>query len=213
MKAKVIPNKKDYIIENLDRLYPNPKPSLFYDHDPYTFLISVLLSAQATDKKVNEITPLLFEKASTPFEMVALSVDEIRSIIKPVGLSKSKSQGIHRLSQILIEKKGGEVPADWKFLESLPSVGHKTASVVMSQVFGISAFPVDTHIHRLAFRWKISSGKSVTQTERDCKSFFPKSLWNRLHLQIIFYAREYSPAKKWCLEDDFITRYILKHEI
>ena len=142
--------------------------------------------------------------------MIRLSVDEIQAIIKPIGLSGTKSRGIHGLSQILIEKHESEVPKDWDALESLPSVGHKTASVVMSQVFGVPAFPVDTHIHRLAFRWGISSGKNVVETERDCKAFFPKELWNKLHLQIIFYARAYSPARGWRLERDFITRRILE---
>lgn len=206
MKA---PEKRDFIVGSLESLYPHPEPPL-QASDPYTFLIAVLLSAQSTDARVNLITPLLFQKARTPFDMIRLSVDEIQAIIKPIGLSGTKSRGIHGLSQILIEKHESEVPKDWDALESLPSVGHKTASVVMSQVFGVPAFPVDTHIHRLAFRWGISSGKNVVETERDCKAFFPKELWNKLHLQIIFYARAYSPARGWRLERDFITRRILE---
>lgn len=195
------------VIETLDRLYPEiPIP---LDHkDPYTLLIAVLLSAQSTDVRVNKITPLLFERADNPYDMVKLSVEEIREIIKPVGLSPMKSKGIFGLSQILIEKHGGEVPADFEALEALPAVGHKTASVVMSQAFGIPAFPVDTHIHRLMYRWGFSNGKNVVQTERDAKRLFPKELWNRLHLQIIWYGREYSPARGWNIEKDLITQKI-----
>jgi endonuclease-3 len=199
--------KVDFTIKTLDELYPTiPIP---LDHkDPYTLLIAVLLSAQSTDVRVNQITPLLFERADNPFDMVKLSVDEIREIIKPVGLSPMKSKGIHGLSQILIEKYNGEVPRNIELLEELPSVGHKTASVVVSQAFGIPAFPVDTHIHRLMYRWGFSNGKNVVQTERDAKRLFPKEIWNRLHLQVIWYGREYSPARGWDLDKDIITRTI-----
>lgn len=182
------------IIQILERLYPETPVPL--DHkDPYTLLIAVLLSAQCTDKKVNEITPLLFERADNPHEMIKMSVEEIKSIIRPCGLSPMKSKGIYHLSRILIEEYDSQVPADFKALESLPGVGHKTASVVMAQAFGVPAFPVDTHIHRLAWRWKLSTGKSVKQTEKDLKRLFPRELWNKLHLQIIFFGREYCPAK------------------
>lgn len=163
------------------------------------------MSAQSTDVRVNQITPLLFDKADNPYDMVKLSVEEIREIIKPVGLSPMKSKGIHGLSQILIDKHDGKVPVDLAALEELPAVGHKTASVVISQAFGIPAFPVDTHIHRLMYRWGLTNGKNVTQTEKDAKRLFPKELWNDLHLQIIWYGREYSPARGWNLEKDIIT--------
>ena len=196
-----------FVMEKLDKLYPEiPIP---LDHkDPYTLLIAVLLSAQSTDVRVNQITPKLFKKADTPKQMVKLSVREIRDIIKPIGLSPMKSKGIHGLSQILINDYGGEVPKSFEALEALPSVGHKTASVVMSQAFGFPAFPVDTHIHRLMYRWGLSRGKNVTQTERDAKRLFPKNKWNDLHLQIIFYGREYCPARGWKIENDIITRTI-----
>ena len=199
--------KVDFTINTLDELYPTiPIP---LDHkDPYTLLIAVLLSAQSTDVRVNQITPLLFEKADNPFDMVKLSEEEIREIIKPVGLSPMKSKGIYGLSKILIEKYNGEVPRDIALLEELPAVGHKTASVVVSQAFGIPAFPVDTHIHRLMYRWGFSNGKNVVQTERDAKRLFPEEIWNRLHLQIIWYGREYSPARGWDLEKDIITKTI-----
>ncbi len=199
--------KVDFAIKTLDELYPTiPIP---LDHkDPYTLLIAVLLSAQSTDVRVNQITPLLFEKADNPYDMVKLSEEEIREIIKPVGLSPMKSKGIYGLSKILIEKYNGKVPRDIALLEELPAVGHKTASVVVSQAFGIPAFPVDTHIHRLMFRWGFSNGKNVVQTERDAKRLFPKEIWNRLHLQIIWYGREYSPARGWDLEKDIITKTI-----
>ena len=199
--------KVDFTIKTLDELYPTiPIP---LDHkDPYTLLIAVLLSAQSTDVRVNQITPLLFEKADNPFDMVKLSEEEIREIIKPVGLSPMKSKGIYGLSKILIENYNGEVPRDIALLEELPAVGHKTASVVVSQAFGIPAFPVDTHIHRLMYRWGFSNGKNVVQTERDAKRLFPEEIWNRLHLQIIWYGREYSPARGWDLEKDIITKTI-----
>ncbi|MCL6273518.1 endonuclease III [Muricauda sp. 2012CJ35-5] len=199
--------KIDFTIRTLDELYP--KIPIPLDHkDPYTLLIAVLLSAQSTDVRVNQITPLLFEKADNPYAMVRLSVDEIRDIIRPVGLSPMKSKGIYGLSQILIEKYNGEVPRAIELLEELPAVGHKTASVVVSQAFGIPAFPVDTHIHRLMYRWGFSNGKNVVQTERDAKRLFPEEIWNRLHLQIIWYGREYSPARGWDLEKDIITKTI-----
>lgn len=199
--------KVDFVIRTLEKLYPEiPIP---LDHqDPYTLLIAVLLSAQSTDIRVNQITPLLFARASTPSEMVKLSVEEIRAIIRPVGLSPMKSKGIHGLSKILLEKHQGLVPKDFEALEALPAVGHKTASVVMSQAFGVPAFPIDTHIHRLMYRWGFSNGKNVTQTERDAKRLFPREKWNDLHLQIIWYGREYSPARGWKLEKDIITQTI-----
>lgn len=199
--------KVSFVIKELDKLYPEiPIP---LDHkDPYTLLIAVLLSAQSTDVRVNQITPILFKKADTPQQMIQLSVEEIRDIIKPVGLSPMKSKGIHGLSQILINEHGGEVPKSFEALEALPAVGHKTASVVMSQAFGVPAFPVDTHIHRLMYRWGLSNGKSVVQTERDAKRLFPKNRWNELHLQIIWYGREYCPARGWKIEKDIITNTI-----
>ena len=199
--------KVQFVIDTLNDVYPTiPIP---LDHkDPYTLLIAVLMSAQSTDVRVNQITPLLFERADNPYDMVKLSVDEIREIIKPVGLSPMKAKGIHGLSEILIEKYNGKVPVSFEALEAMPAVGHKTASVVMSQAFGIPAFPVDTHIHRLMYRWGLSNGKNVVQTEKDAKRLFPEELWNKLHLQIIWYGREYSPARGWNLEKDIITRTI-----
>ena len=194
-------------MEKLEELYPEVPIPL--DHkDPYTLLIAVLLSAQSTDVRVNQITPLLFAKADNPYDMVKLSVEEIREIIKPVGLSPMKSKGIHGLSQILIDSYNGAVPKEIEALEKLPAVGHKTASVVVSQAFGIPAFPVDTHIHRLMYRWGFSSGKNVVQTESDAKRLFPQEKWNKLHLQIIWYGREYSPARGWNIENDPITKTI-----
>ncbi|SOC80059.1 endonuclease-3 [Salinimicrobium sediminis] len=204
--------KVQFVIDTLESL--NPDVPIFLDHkDPYTLLIAVLLSAQSTDAKVNQITPLLFARADNPYSMVKLSIDEIREIIKPVGLSPMKAKGIHGLSEILIKKYDGEVPADMEALESLPAVGHKTASVVMSQAFDIPSFPVDTHIHRLMYRWNLSNGKNVVQTEKDAKRLFPKELWNKLHLQIIWYARNYSPARGWDLEKDIITRTIGRKKV
>jgi len=203
-------NKKErvqFVINTLEKLYPTTPIPL--DHkDPYTLLIAVLLSAQSTDARVNTITPLLFKKADNPYDMVKLTVEEIREIIKPVGLSPMKSKGIHGLSEMIINKHGGEVPKSFEYLEEFPAVGHKTASVVMSQAFGIPAFPVDTHIHRLMYRWNLTNGKNVVQTEKDAKRLFPKDLWNKLHLQIIYYGREYSPARAWNLEKDIITKTI-----
>lgn len=199
--------KANYIIEKLDKLYPTTPIPLNHS-DPYTLLIAVLLSAQCTDKRVNQITPLLFDRASTPHEMIQVPVDEIKAIIRPCGLSPRKSKAISDLSQIIIDKHNGEVPDNYEDLEALPGVGHKTASVVMSQAFGEPAFPVDTHIHRLMFRWGLTNGKNVVQTEKDAKKVFPKEIWNKLHLQIIFYGREYSPARSPKLSIDFITRDI-----
>lgn len=199
--------KVDFVITTLQELYPEiPIP---LDHkDPYTLLIAVLLSAQSTDVRVNKITPLLFEVADNPYDMIKLTVEEIRDIIRPVGLSPMKSKGIHGLSKMIIEDYNGEVPASFEALESFPAVGHKTASVVMSQAFGVPAFPVDTHIHRLLYRWGFTNGKNVVQTEKDAKRLFPRELWNDLHLQIIWYGREYSPARGWNLEKDIITSTI-----
>ncbi|MEH6620062.1 endonuclease III domain-containing protein [Maribacter arcticus] len=196
-----------FTISTLQELYPEiPVP---LDHkDPYTLLIAVLMSAQSTDVRVNKITPLLFAKADNPYDMVKLTVDEIRAIIKPVGLSPMKAKGIHGLSRILIDKHNGIVPQELEYLEELPAVGHKTASVVVSQAFGIPAFPVDTHIHRLLYRWGFTNGKNVVQTEKDAKRLFPRELWNDLHLQIIWYGREYSPARGWDMDKDIITKTI-----
>ena len=204
--------KVNFVIKTLKNLYPEiPVP---LDHkDPYTLLIAVLLSAQCTDVRVNQITPILFERADNPYDMVKLSVDEIRAIIRPCGLSPIKSKGIYGLSRILIEKFQGKVPQSFEALEALPAVGHKTASVVMSQAFGVPAFPVDTHIHRLMYRWNLSNGKNVKQTEKDAKRLFPKELWNDLHLQIIWYGREYSPARGWNLEKDIISKTIGRKSI
>ncbi|WP_306352732.1 endonuclease III domain-containing protein [Flavobacterium sp. '19STA2R22 D10 B1'] len=199
--------KVAFVINTLKEIYPEiPVP---LDHkDTYTLLIAVLLSAQCTDVRVNQITPILFAKADNPYDMIKMSVEEIKEIIRPCGLSPMKSKGIYGLSHILIDKYDGQVPADYAALESLPAVGHKTASVVMSQGFGIPAFPVDTHIHRLMYRWNLSNGKNVVQTERDAKRLFPEELWNDLHLEIIWYGREYSPARGWDLEKDIITKTI-----
>ena len=196
-----------FIINELQKLYPGI-PIPLNHQDPYTLLIAVLMSAQSTDIRVNKITPLLFKRANNPYDMVKLSIDQIREIIKPVGLSPMKSKGIYELSHILIDKHNGEVPNSFEDLEELPSVGHKTASVVMSQAFGVPAFPVDTHIHRLMYRWGLSNGKNVIQTEKDAKRIFPKEKWNDLHLQIIWYGRQYSPARGWNLDKDFITKAI-----
>lgn len=196
-----------YIINKLEKLYPETPVPL--DHsDAYTLLISVLLSAQCTDVMVNRVTPALFKLANNPFDMIKLTPDEIREIIRPCGLSPKKSHAIYNLSHILIDKYNGEVPEEMELLEELPGVGHKTASVVVSQAFGVPAFPVDTHIHRLLIRWGITKGKNVVETEKDAKKLFPKELWNKLHLQIIFYGREYSPARNPKYDIDFITRTI-----
>jgi endonuclease-3 len=199
--------KAAYIINELEILFPETPIPLNHS-DPYTLLIAVLLSAQCTDERVNKITPLLFKKGPTPFEMVKLSVEEIKAIIRPCGLSPKKSQAIWDLSAILIAKYKGEVPVSFELLEELPGVGHKTASVVMSQAFGFPAFPVDTHIHRLLTRWGISSGKNVVETEKAAKKVFPIETWNKLHLQIIFYGRLFSPARSPKFANDYITRSI-----
>jgi endonuclease-3 len=204
--------KVKFVINTLQHLYPEI-PIPLNHKDPYTLLIAVLLSAQSTDVRVNKITPILFKKADNPYDMVKLSIEEIRDIIKPVGLSPMKSKGIYGLSEILIKKYNGKVPQSFEALESFPSVGHKTASVVMSQAFGVPAFPVDTHIHRLMYRWNLSNGKNVVKTEKDAKRLFPKDLWNDLHLQIIWYGRQYSPARGWNLNKDVITKTIGRQSV
>ncbi len=186
--------KVEFVIQTLESLYPEP-PIPLNHADPYTLLVAVLLSAQCTDARVNTVTPALFDLAATPQAMALQDVDEIRAIIKPCGLSPRKSQAISQLSKILTEEYEGQVPASFEALEALPGVGHKTASVVMAQAFGVPAFPVDTHIHRLAFRWALSTGKNVERTEQDLKRLFPREKWNALHLQIIYFGREYCPAR------------------
>ena len=204
MKKK---EKVNFIISKLESLYPKvPIPLNHYNS--YTLLIAVLLSAQCTDERVNRITPNLFKRARNPYDMIKLSINEIENIIRPCGLSPMKSKGIYGLSKILIEKHNGKVPNNFNDLENLPSIGHKTASVVMSQSFGFPAFPIDTHIHRMMYRWGLSNGKNVLVTEKDAKRLFPKTLWNKLHLQIIYYAREYSPSRGWSIEKDVITKKI-----
>ena len=204
--------KINFIINVLEDLFP--KIEIPLDHkDPYTLLIAVLLSAQSTDAGVNKITPILFKKADNPYDMVKLSVEEIRDIIRPVGLSPMKSKGIHGLSKILIDKYDGKVPKTFEALESLPAVGHKTASVVLSQAFGIPTFPVDTHIHRLMFRWGLSNGKNVKKTEEDAKRLFPKKLWNKLHIQIILYGRKFSTARGWNINQDVIMMKVGRKSI
>jgi len=208
-------NKKEkvqFVIDTLNEVFPEVPIPL--DHkDPYTLLIAVLLSAQSTDVRVNQITPILFEIADNPYKMVKLSVEEIRDIIRPLGLSPMKSKGIYGLSHMLIDKYNGVVPESFEALESFPAVGHKTASVVMSQAFGIPAFPVDTHIHRLMYRWNLSNGKNVVQTEKDAKRLFPQEHWNKLHLQIIYYARRYSPARGWDMDKDIITKTVGRQSV
>ena len=199
--------KVKFLINTLEDLYPKVEVPLNHK-DPYTLLIAVLLSAQSTDAGVNKITPKLFAKADNPYDMIKMSIEEIREIIRPVGLSPMKSKGIYGLSKILIEKHDGKVPKNLRDLKELPAVGHKTASVVISQAFGIPAFPVDTHIHRLMFRWGLSTGKSVKKTEEDAKRIFPKNLWNKLHIQIIYYGREFCPARGWNFKNDIITQKI-----
>ncbi|MBT3754224.1 MAG: endonuclease III [Flavobacteriaceae bacterium] len=196
-----------YLIDTLELLFPEV-PIPLNHKDPYTLLIAVLLSAQSTDVGVNKITPILFAKADNPYDMIKLSVEEIRDIIRPVGLSPMKSKGIYGLSKILIENHNGKVPENFEDLESLPAVGHKTASVVLAQAFNIPTFPVDTHIHRLMYRWGMSSGKNVKITEKDAKRIFPKKLWNKLHLQIIWYGRKFSPARGFNIKTDLITQKI-----
>ena len=199
--------KAQYVIDELEKLYPETPVPL--DHwDPYTLLIAVLLSAQCTDVRVNTITPILFKRASRPQDMIKLSVEEIRDIIRPCGLSPRKSQAIYDLSHMILDLHNGEVPQSFEELEAMPGVGHKTASVVMSQAFGVPAFPVDTHIHRLMIRWGLTDGKNVEETERDAKKIFPEDLWNKLHLQIIFYGRSHSPARGSKYDVDYITAKI-----
>ncbi len=196
-----------FVIKKLEELYPSiPVP---LDHkDPYTLLIAVLMSAQSTDVRVNQITPHLFARADNPYDMIKMSVEEIREIIKPVGLSPMKAKGIHGLSHMIIDLHNGQVPQTYEELEAMPAVGHKTAAVVLSQAFGKPAFPVDTHIHRLMYRWNFTNGKNVVQTEKDAKRLFPEEKWNDLHLQIIWYGRDYSPARGWDMEKDIITKTI-----
>ena len=199
--------KVQIIMDTLQELYPYPPIPL--DHtNTFTFLIAVLLSARTTDAMVNRVTPQLFHLADNPYDMKKLSVEQIRQIIKPVGLSPQKAKAIHRLSEILVEKYQGQVPDNFEALESLPGVGHKTASVIMSQAFGQPAFPVDTHIHRLMTQWGLTSGKNVIQTEKDAKRLFPKDKWNDLHLQMIYYGREYAPARSYKPEKDIIMQKI-----
>jgi endonuclease-3 len=205
-------NKVKYLIKELENLFPEVPVPLNHK-DPYTLLIAVLLSAQCTDERVNQITPNLFKKADNPYDMINLSIEEIKEIIRPCGLSPMKSKGIYGLSKIIIEKHNGLVPKTFEDLEELPGVGHKTASVVMSQAFGFPAFPVDTHIHRLMYRWGLSNGSNVKQTEKDAKRIFPQENWNKLHLQIIFYARQYSPARGWDINKDIITKKIGRKSI
>jgi endonuclease-3 len=196
-----------FILNTLEELYPTTPIPL--DHtDEYTLLIAVLLSAQCTDKRVNLITPSLFERANTPQKMIALEIEEIREIIKPCGLSPQKAKAIHGLSHLLIANHKGIVPASFEELEALPGVGHKTASVVMAQAFNVPAFPVDTHIHRLLTRWKLTNGKNVTQTEKDAKRLFPEHIWNKLHLQIIFFGREYCKARPHVINDCPICKIV-----
>ena len=205
-------NKVKYLIKELENLFPEVPVPLNHK-DPYTLLVAVLLSAQCTDERVNQITPNLFEKADNPYDMINLTIEEIKEIIRPCGLSPMKSKGIYGLSKIIIEKHNGLVPKTFEDLEELPGVGHKTASVVMSQAFGFPAFPVDTHIHRLMYRWGLSNGSNVKQTEKDAKRIFPQENWNKLHLQIIFYARQYSPARGWDINKDIITKKIGRKSI
>ncbi len=209
-------DRADFVLSRLRELYPEPPIPL--DHtDPYTLLVAVLLSAQCTDERVNQVTPGLFERARTPRAMVEVAVEEIRQIIRPCGLSPQKSKAIAGLSRILIEEHLGEVPADMEALERLPGVGHKTASVVMAQAFGVPSFPVDTHIHRLSQRWGLTSGKNVVQTERDLKRLFPEESWNRLHLQMIFYGREFCTARgcdgRVCEICRFSGRHVYKRRV
>ena len=204
-------DKVAYLQAELDKLYPETPVPLDH-HDPYTLLIAVLLSAQCTDERVNKVSPALFEMADNPYDMSKVPVEEIRDIIKPCGLSPTKSKAISGLSKILVDLYQGEVPADLEKLEALPGVGHKTAQVVMAQSFGVPSFPVDTHIHRMMWRWGLSNGKSVDKTEKDAKRLFPKEHWNKLHLQIIFYAREYSPARGFKPEKDYVTATVGRKE-
>jgi endonuclease-3 len=204
--------KVNDILNILDKFYPHPEVPLRHK-DAYTLLISVLLSAQCTDERVNKTTPLLFSRADNPYDMVKMSVDEIREIIKPCGLSPMKSKGIYGLSKILIEKYEGKVPKTFEELEELPAVGHKTASVVMTQWFDLPAFPVDTHIHRLAYRWRLSNGKNVEQTEKDLKRLIPENKWNKAHLQIIYFGREFCPARGHLWQECPICKKYMRKEL
>lgn len=198
--------RAETVMMELEKLYPEVPIPL--DHsDPYTLLVAVALSAQTTDKKVNQITPKLFEVAGNPFRMKDLEVDEIKYLIKEIGLANTKAKNLKKMAELLVERHNGEVPQTFEELEALSGVGHKTASVVMSQAFGVPAFPVDTHIHRLMVQWQLTSGKNVVETEKDSKRIFPKESWNKLHLQIIFYGREYSPARG-NQDKDFLTRML-----
>lgn len=200
--------RAETVMMELEKIYPEVPIPL--DHsDPYTLLVAVALSAQTTDKKVNQITPKLFEVAGDPFRMKDLEVDEIKYLIKEIGLANNKAKNLKKMAELLVERHNGEVPKTFEELEALPGVGHKTASVVMSQAFGVPAFPVDTHIHRLMKQWKLTSGKNVVETEHDAKKLFPKEVWNRLHLQIIFYGREYSPARG-NQDKDFLTKMLFE---
>lgn len=196
------------VMEELEKLYPQVPIPLDH-HDPFTLLVAVALSAQTTDKKVNEISPKLFEVAGDPFKMQELEVDEIKYLIKQIGLANTKAKNLKRMAELLVERHQGIVPQTFEELEALPGVGHKTASVVMSQAFGVPAFPVDTHIHRLMIQWKLTSGKNVIETEKDAKKLFPRELWNKLHLQIIFYGREYSPARG-NKDHDYLTKMLFE---
>ncbi|QDP85257.1 endonuclease III [Chryseobacterium sp. SNU WT5] len=200
--------RAEIVMTELEKLYPTVPIPL--DHkDPFTLLVAVALSAQTTDKKVNQITPKLFEVAGDPFKMKELEADEIKYLIKEIGLANTKAKNLKRMSELLVERHDGIVPQTFQELEALPGVGHKTASVVMSQAFGVPAFPVDTHIHRLMSQWKLTSGKNVVETEKDAKKLFPRNTWNKLHLQIIFYGREYSPARG-NKENDYITKMLFE---
>jgi len=204
--------KVNNILNILERYFPDPEIPLHHK-DAYTLLISVLLSAQCTDVQVNKTTPYLFKQADNPYDMVKMSVEEIREIIRPCGLSPMKSKGIHGLSKILIEKYNGAVPNTFEALESLPAVGHKTASVVMTQWFKVPAFPVDTHIHRLAYRWGLTNGKSVEQTEKDLKRLIPKEKWDKAHLQIIYFGRKFCPARNHQWQECPICSQYLRKEL
>ena len=196
------------VMTELEKLYPQVPVPL--DHsDPFTLLVAVALSAQTTDKKVNQISPKLFEVAGNPFTMKDLEVEEIKFLIKEIGLANTKAKNLKRMAELLVERHDGIIPQTYEELEALPGIGHKTASVVMSQAFGFPAFPVDTHIHRLMTQWKLTSGKNVVETENDAKKLFPKDAWNKLHLQIIFYGREYSPARG-NKENDYLTKMVLE---
>lgn len=199
--------KVQFVIDTLEKIYPEVVPALHH-YNPYTLLVAVALSAQTTDKKVNEITPRLFAVADTPQAMAQLDPNQIKDLISGIGLTNNKSKNLFLMANQLIENHGGTVPKNFKDLESLAGVGHKTASVVMAQAFDVPAFPVDTHIHRLMWRWNLSNGKNVEQTEKDAKRLFPKELWNKLHLQIIYYGREYSPARGLKIEKDIISQKI-----